>query len=78
MSRLNPKSTTLRTLFLRSGNQCAFPGCDVDNNLTVGKSAILQLKSGVIISNMNRRSNLILLFKITNNDICTLYKFCIQ
>ncbi|HBR1743933.1 TPA: hypothetical protein L9M23_005074 [Klebsiella pneumoniae] len=30
MSRLNPKSTTLRTLFLRSGNQCAFPGCDVE------------------------------------------------
>lgn len=30
MGRLNPKSTTLRTLFLRSGNQCAFPGCDVD------------------------------------------------
>lgn len=30
MSRLNPKSTTLRTLFLRSGNQCAFPECDVE------------------------------------------------
>ncbi|MDE9537151.1 hypothetical protein [Xenorhabdus bovienii] len=30
MSRLNPKSTILRTLFLRSGNQCAFPKCDVE------------------------------------------------
>ncbi|HCU0891629.1 TPA: hypothetical protein OUJ16_005106 [Raoultella ornithinolytica] len=30
MSRLNPKSTTLRTLFLRSGNQCSFPECDVE------------------------------------------------
>lgn len=30
MSRLNPKSTTLRTLFLRSGNQCAFPDCNVE------------------------------------------------
>ncbi|MGA4504427.1 MULTISPECIES: HNH endonuclease [Citrobacter freundii complex] len=30
MSRLNPKSTTLRTLFLRSGNQCAFPECNVE------------------------------------------------
>ncbi|MGL5423675.1 MAG: hypothetical protein ACRDAJ_11990 [Serratia fonticola] len=30
MSRLNPKSTTLRTLFLRSGNQCAFPDCDME------------------------------------------------
>ncbi|MDT3335248.1 hypothetical protein Q4Q49_08030 [Shewanella sp. SP1S1-7] len=30
MSRLNIKSATLRNLFLRSGNQCAFPKCDVE------------------------------------------------
>ncbi|UKY36969.1 hypothetical protein [Pantoea dispersa] len=30
MSRLNPKSTTLRTLFLRSGNQCSFPECNIE------------------------------------------------
>lgn len=30
MSRLNPKTTTLRTLFLRSSNQCAFPGCAME------------------------------------------------
>lgn len=27
MSRLAPKTDTLRALFARSGNQCAFPGC---------------------------------------------------
>lgn len=27
MSRLTPKTETLRALFARSGNQCAFPGC---------------------------------------------------
>jgi hypothetical protein len=27
MSRLKPKTETLRALFARSGNQCAFPGC---------------------------------------------------
>ena len=27
MSRLAPKTETLRALFARSGNQCAFPGC---------------------------------------------------
>lgn len=27
MGRLSPKSETLRALFARSGNQCAFPGC---------------------------------------------------
>ena len=26
--RLTPKSETLRELFLKSGNQCAFPDCD--------------------------------------------------
>ncbi len=30
MTRLNIKSKTLRNLFLRSGNQCAFPECDVE------------------------------------------------
>jgi hypothetical protein len=27
-TRLTPKSETLRQLFLKSGNQCAFPKCD--------------------------------------------------
>ncbi|EOW4147332.1 hypothetical protein ACOW9W_004659 [Vibrio parahaemolyticus] len=27
MARLAPKADTLRALFARSGNQCAFPGC---------------------------------------------------
>lgn len=27
MSRLNPKPSTMRSLFLHSGNQCAFPTC---------------------------------------------------
>ncbi len=27
MSRLTPKTETLKALFARSGNQCAFPGC---------------------------------------------------
>ena len=30
VSRLNIKTTTLRNLFLRSGNECAFPECDVE------------------------------------------------
>tara|TARA_A200000113_G_scaffold206009_1_gene202685 strand:- start:716 stop:1552 length:837 start_codon:yes stop_codon:yes gene_type:complete len=28
MPRLTPKTDTLRALFARSGNQCAFPGCE--------------------------------------------------
>ncbi|MBL5825330.1 hypothetical protein [Serratia fonticola] len=30
MSRLNPKHTTLRHLFLASGNRCAFPACTIE------------------------------------------------
>lgn len=28
MGRLTPKTNTLKALFAKSGNQCAFPGCD--------------------------------------------------
>jgi hypothetical protein len=41
MDRLPPKPSTIKALFARSGNQCAFEGCDrpiVDDlNLFVGE-----------------------------------------
>src|SRR4051794_16602680 len=35
--RLTPKPETLRELYAKSGNQCAFPGC---SNLMVNKAGI--------------------------------------
>lgn len=49
MPRLSPKSETLRALFARSGNQCAFPGCTHplinDDNLFVAQVCHIEAAS---------------------------------
>jgi len=41
MARLQPTLATIKALFAKSGNQCAFPGCNhvlvTDKNLFVGE-----------------------------------------
>ena len=49
MPRLSPKLETLRALFARSGNQCAFPGCTHplinDDNLFIGQVCHIEAAS---------------------------------
>ena len=40
MTRLTPKQETLRALFAKSGNQCAFPGCN--HHIINGKNQLIE------------------------------------
>ncbi len=73
MARLQPSATTIKALFAKSGNQCAFPGCSdvlvTDTNLYVGRVCHIEAASpggpgyNDEMSNENRRdfSNLMVL-----------------
>ncbi|WP_439879704.1 hypothetical protein ACSX1A_11000 [Pontibacter sp. MBLB2868] len=82
--RLNPKAEIIKLLLLRSGNQCAFPGCEQpifnDEDQLVGECCHIEAampggeRFNIIQTNEERRaySNLIFLCKIhhvVTNDV---------